>query len=111
MADGSDRPPEDSRMKHRSVLLLALVVTATNLAAAADRERVAQAHPIAIRGVYGGVPTQILDRGQSLADFGINAVWIGSGSLTGERIALLRRQGAKVYAEFNTMHDAAYLKE
>jgi hypothetical protein len=56
------------------------------------------------------VPTQILDRGQSLADLGINAVWIGSASLTHERIDLLRRQSARVFAEFNTMHDAAYLK-
>ena len=65
---------------------------------------------IEVRGVYGGVPTQILDRGRSLSDYGINAVWVGSGGLTREGIALLRRQGAMVFAEFNTMHDAAYLK-
>ena len=47
----------------------------------------------------------------SLADYGINAVWIGSGGLTRERVALVKRQGAKVFAEFNTMHDAAYLKD
>ena len=57
------------------------------------------------------MPTQILDRGRSLADYGINAVWVGSGGLTRERVGLLKRQGAKVFAEFNTMHDAAYLKD
>ena len=66
---------------------------------------------VEVRGVYGGVPTQVLDRGGSLADFGINAVWIGSGGLTRERVALVKRQGAKLFAEFNTMHDAAYLKD
>ncbi len=66
---------------------------------------------IEVRGIYGGVPTQILDRGRSLSDYGINAVWVGSGGLTREGIVLLRRQGAKVFAEFNTMHDAAYLKD
>src|SRR5215467_336805 len=66
---------------------------------------------VEVRDVYGGVPTQILDRGRSLSDYGINAVWVGSGGLTREGIALLRRQGAKVFAEFNTMHDATYLKD
>jgi len=91
------------------VMLTALGLTWANMAIAGERERVV--HPIAVRGIYGGVPTQILDRGQSLADLGINAVWIGSGSLTRERIELLRRQGAKVFAEFNTMHEASYLKD
>jgi hypothetical protein len=66
---------------------------------------------VAVRGIYGGVPAEIFQRGHSLSDYGINAVWIGSGSLTRERIALVRGQGAKVFAEFNTMHDAAYLKD
>jgi hypothetical protein len=66
---------------------------------------------VEVRGVYGGVPTQILDRGQSLSDYGINAAWVGSSALTRESIALLRKQGAKVFAEFNSMHDAAYLKD
>jgi hypothetical protein len=66
---------------------------------------------VEVRGVYGGVPTQIVDRGRSLSDYGINAVWIGSGGLTREGIALLKRQGAKVLAEFNSMHDSGYLKD
>ncbi|WP_205679035.1 hypothetical protein [Aquisphaera insulae] len=65
---------------------------------------------VEIRGVYGGMPAEILDRGKTLADYGINAVWIGSGGLTREAIETLKRQGAKAFAEFNTMHDAAYLE-
>jgi hypothetical protein len=78
-------------------------------AVAADPPRVA--YPITIRGIYGGVPTQIFERGKSLSEFGINAVWIGSGSLSRDRIDLLRRQGALVFAEFNTMHVAEFVKE
>jgi len=66
--------------------------------------------PTGIRGIYGGVPTRWIERGETLADYGVNAVWIGSGSLTAEAIALLREQGAYVYAEFNTMHDAAFVR-
>lgn len=67
--------------------------------------------PLEIRGVYGGIPTQILDSGRSLSDAGINAVWIGSGGLTRETVDLVHRQGARLFAEFNTMHAAEYLKD
>jgi len=64
-----------------------------------------------VRGLYGGVPQEILDSGRSLREFGLDAVWMGSGSFTPERLALLRAQGVRVYAEFNTLHVAEYLKE
>ena len=64
-----------------------------------------------LRGIYGGVPQEILDAGTRLRDFGIDAVWLGSGSFTPERLALLRAEGVQVYAEFNTLHAAEYLKE
>jgi hypothetical protein len=66
---------------------------------------------IRIRGIYGGVPTQWFEHGETLADYGVNALFLGSGSITAERLALLKQQGAQVFAEFNTMHDAGYLKE
>jgi hypothetical protein len=67
--------------------------------------------PVEVRVVYGGVPTQISDRGRWLSDYGINPVWVGSGGLTRDGVALLRRQGARVFAEFYTMHEAAYFKD
>jgi hypothetical protein len=69
--------------------------------------------PIAIRGIYGGVPTQIFDRGLSLEDFGVNAIWVGSGSVTRELVERWKAKsnGLKVFAEFNTMHEASYLKD
>jgi hypothetical protein len=66
---------------------------------------------ITVRGIYGGVPTTLLERGKRLSDYGINAVWMGSGSLTQEKVAILREQSAHVYAEFNTMHHAAFLND
>jgi hypothetical protein len=66
---------------------------------------------IRVRGIYGGVPTHLLERGQTLADYGVNAIFLGSGSLTAERVALLKAHGAQVFAEFNSMHDAGYLEE
>jgi hypothetical protein len=69
------------------------------------------ARPAPLRGIYGGVPQEILDTGRRLREFGIDAVWLGSGSFTPERLALLRAEGMQVYAEFNTLHVAAYLDE
>jgi hypothetical protein len=65
--------------------------------------------PVANRGIYGGVPQEILDSGRRLKEFGVDAVWMGSGSFTKERMALLRAQGVRVFAEFNTLHVAEYL--
>jgi hypothetical protein len=83
--------------------------------AAADEPSVA-ANPrphIAIRGIYGGVPTQILDRGKTLEDYGVNAIWVGSGSATRALVTSLKTGSPrlKVFAEFNTMHEAGYLKD
>jgi hypothetical protein len=66
---------------------------------------------VQIRGIYGGVPTQLFERGQTLADYGVNAIFLGSGGITADVLTLLKGQGARVFAEFNTMHEAGYLKE
>lgn len=64
---------------------------------------------IKIRGVYGGMP--VLPQGKTLKDFGINAVWLGSGGVNRDLVNSLHGQSVKVFAEFNTMHDSGYLKE
>lgn len=78
--------------------------------AAAEQDLGPLAH-IAVRGLYGGVPERLLDQGRTLDDHAINAVWVGSGGLNAERVAAWKAQGAQVFAEFNTMHDASYLKD
>jgi hypothetical protein len=65
---------------------------------------------ISIRGIYGGVPVELLDHGR-LQKYGVNAIFMGSAGINAKRVALLKEQGAKVFAEFNTMHVASYLKE
>lgn len=62
-------------------------------------------------GIYGGFLRQILERGEKPADYGIDAVWVGSGALRTDEIARHRELGLKVYAEFNSMHQAAFLRD
>ena len=88
------------------VILLIAIACAVG-SAAADGKR----PHIHLRGIYGGMPTPLLEGGKTLADHGVNAIWIGSGGITPESVALVRGQGAKLFAEFNTMHEAGYLKE
>ena len=66
---------------------------------------------IEVRGIYGGVPAELISQGETLKDFGVNAIFMSSRSLTAERIALLKKQDARVFAEFNSMHVAGYLKD
>lgn len=66
---------------------------------------------LAVRGVYGGIPESLLSDGTTLGDHGINAVWIGSTQLNARDVERLQAQGALVFAEFNTMHHAAYLEQ
>src|SRR4029079_11623104 len=66
---------------------------------------------VPIRGIYGGYPSQLLERGERPADYGVNAIWVGSGSLNQEQIDRYRKLGLKVFAEFNSMHAAQYLKQ
>ena len=66
---------------------------------------------IQLRGIYGGVPAELLEAGKSLKDHGVNAIFMSSRSLSAERIRLLKGQGARVFAEFNTMHVSGYLKD
>jgi len=64
---------------------------------------------IEIRGIYGGMPT--LPPGKTLADYGVNAIWVGSGGVTAELTKTLHEQGIKLFAEFNTMHEASFLED
>lgn len=65
---------------------------------------------VTIRGIYGGVPTELLKKA-TLREAGVNAIFMGSGSVNADDIALLKQQGARVFVEFNTMHVASYTKE
>lgn len=64
-----------------------------------------------IRGIYGGVPRELLEGGKRLADHGVNAVFLGSSRVDPEQVALLKEEGTRVFVEFNTLHVASYLEE
>ena len=66
---------------------------------------------IKIRGIYGGFPSAIFDKGRTPAEYGINAIWVGSGGLNQDEIDRCHQLGLKVFAEFNSMHVAGFLKE
>jgi hypothetical protein len=99
----------------RLILIAALFLCTLGVTAAPGAREAAapqaRTPAIPLRGIYGGVPQEILDAGTRLRDFGIDAVWLGAGSFTPERLKLLRAEGVQVYAEFNTLHAAEYLKE
>ena len=94
-------------MTRRTSMPVALVCLCAILSGATAQEK--RPH-LKIRGIYGGAPVESLKQGKTLKDFGVNAIFMGSGSLTAERIALVKKHDAKVFAEFNTMHVAGYLK-
>jgi hypothetical protein len=102
---------------YKAVAVGLTAIAALSVLVRVDRTRAAGSRPpeprphVTMRGIYGGVPQEVLDSGRSLLDFGVNAVWLGSGSFTPERMAVLRAQGVSVFAEFNTLHVAEYLKE
>jgi hypothetical protein len=92
--------PQTGQMTSRAHLAsLALVA---GLVASCASPPDAGTPPPPLRGIYGGVPQEILDAGTRLRDFGVDAVWLGAGSFTPERLALLRAEQMQVYAEFNT---------
>ena len=98
-------------MRHRVVSPFVHGLVAFVLVAPVAACRTAAGPSPPLRGIYGGVPQEILDTGTRLRDFGIDAVWLGAGGVTAERLALLRAEHVQVYAEFNTLHVAEYLKE
>ena len=91
----------------RTMAVALACVSALNCSEAAAQKR----PHVEVRGIYGGVPAELLEQGKTLKDYGINAIFMGSGGITAERIVLLKKQGTRVFAEFNTMHVANYLKE
>ena len=108
----------DSSISRRSLLKggaagLLAIETATRLSAQ-EAKSASPNEPrpwLKIRGVYGGFPHELFERGEKPADYGINAIWVGSGGLDAAEIERYHRLGLKVFAEFNSMHSAAYLKD
>ncbi len=97
-------------MSIRTVCLIAFVLSCSVAVARTVTAQETREH-VSIRGIYGSVPVELTSHGKRLADHGVNAIFMGSRGLTTERIAFIKEQDAHVFAEFNTMHVASYLKD
>jgi len=65
---------------------------------------------VEVRGVYGWHPPTA-ENDTSLSQRGVNAVFMSSDAITGEIAESSHAQGLRVFAEFNTMHEAGYVKD
>ncbi len=66
--------------------------------------------PVEILGVYGGIPgDELKDENMTLAGFGVTGIFLNSRSITVETVETVHSQGAGIFAEFNTLHQAEYL--
>ncbi|MDJ0974535.1 MAG: hypothetical protein QNJ98_08765 [Planctomycetota bacterium] len=94
----------------RSLLVLLLAAGFVLSGARADEPLEKRDH-IEIRGIYGGMPKSLIQGERRLVDAGVNAIWIGERGITKAAVATARAQGVKLFAEFNTVHRAEYLKD
>jgi hypothetical protein len=62
-----------------------------------------------VRGTYSD-PTPFWETGARLDQYGINAVFVHSGSITVDLVARARAEGAGVYAEFATLNGKGYVE-
>jgi len=62
-----------------------------------------------IRGIYGS-PVPFWDRGWTLPELGVNAVFVHSGSITPEIMDRARQEGVMVFAEFPTLNGKNYVE-
>jgi hypothetical protein len=65
---------------------------------------------IAIRGTYAD-PKPFWKTGARLDDYGINAIFVGSYSLSPELMARAKGEGAAVYVEFPTLNGKGYVEK
>ncbi len=60
------------------------------------------------RGIYGH-PGPLWEKGYTLSDLGINAVFVHGGSIDSTMVTRAKRDGLKVYAEFATLNGKGYV--
>lgn len=63
-----------------------------------------------IRAVYGH-PKPLWDKGYTLPELGVNAVFVHSGSIDSAMVGRARKEGVKVFSEFATLNGKNYVEE
>lgn len=88
-------------------------LSAAGVAAFGTQRLRAQGQPalghLQIRGTYSS-PAPFWKTGARLDDYGINAVFVHSGSISAEMITRAAAEGAQVYAEFATLNGKGYVE-
>lgn len=56
-------------------------------------------------------PTAFWAKGARLSDYGVNAIFVHGGSITGEMVARAASEGARVFAEFATLNGKGYVEQ
>jgi hypothetical protein len=110
---GMDRMGVDSKSCCLFVWMCVCVLGCTSLRES-DSEAAAGSESLEtpeIRAIYGGIPDLSEAGVENLHELGVNAVFLGSGSIDSEKIEFLRSQGTRIFAEFNTMHVASFLED
>lgn len=65
---------------------------------------------IEIKGIYGH-PKPLWDKGYTLQELGVNAVFVHSGSIDSAMMERAKTEGVKVYAEFPTLNGKNYVEQ
>ena len=66
--------------------------------------------PVAVRGTYSN-PKPFWDKGARLDEYGVNAIFVGAGSIHSALVRRAASEGAKVYAEFPTLNGKDYVEK
>lgn len=68
------------------------------------------AKQVEVRGIYGN-PKPIWEKGYTLNDLGVNAIFVHSGSINQEMMQRARKEDLKIYAEFATLNGKNYVND
>lgn len=96
------------RLSRREWGRSAAALAALGLQRSPAKGQPALAH-LQIRGTYSS-PASFWKTGARLDDYGINAIFVHSGSITSEMITRAAAEGAQVYAEFATLNGKGYVE-
>jgi len=92
----------ESRSQNAIIILL-FVFSLLSCKPAPDRQ-------IETRGIYGH-PKPLWNKGYTLPELGVNAVFVHSGSIDSALMEQAKKEGVKVYAEFATLNGKNYVEE
>jgi hypothetical protein len=91
----------------RNIHQLLLLAWAVSLLLLSCKEQPA-ASEVDIRGIYGN-PKAFWEKGMRLDSLGVNAIFVHSGSISGEMMEQARAEGLRVFAEFPTLNGKNYV--